>query len=158
MVTHVLLQSDTPLHTVQWKTNKISSRAEDLTVKACVNGEAVINFSSKCSLPINTSGYNKKDDSSNGGKQTDNFILPTCCVYDENRALSASMITHAPNEEFDTFDSDEMLSFDNEVTDDEVQLLCNRTTDIKLSVQGNKKSGCLNSLSTTFPDGTIDIL
>ena len=82
---------------------KISSKAEDLTVKACVNEEAVINFASGCSLPINTSGCNQNDDSSNGGKQH-NFILPTCYVYDENKALSASMITHAPKEEFDTFD------------------------------------------------------
>ena len=118
----------------------------------------MINFVSKCSLPINTSGCNQKDNSSNRGKQMHNFILPTCYVYVENKALSASMITHAPNEEFDTFDSDDMLSFDDEMMDDEVQLLCNRTTDIKLSVQGNKNSGCLNPLSTTFPDGTTDIL
>ena len=94
-------QSNTPLHAVQWKTNEISSRAENLTAKACVNREAMINFASQCSLPIYTSGCNQKDDSSNGGKQMHNFILPTCYVHNENKALSASMITHAPNEEFD---------------------------------------------------------
>ena len=69
-------------------------------------------------------------------------------MYDENKALSASMIIHAPNEEFDTFDSDDMLSFDDEMMDDEVQLLCNKTTDIKITVQGSKDSGHLNPLSS----------
>ena len=33
-----------------------------------------------------------------------------------------------------TFDSDDTLSLNDEMMGDEVQLLCNRTTDIKLSV------------------------
>ena len=151
-------QCDTPLHTEQLMTNEISSRSEDLTVKACANGEAVINFAPKCSFSINTSGCNQKNDSSNGGKQMHNFILPTHYVYDENKALSASMMTHAPNEEFDTFDSDDTLSFDDDMTDDEIQLLCNKTTDINLSVQGSKNSGHLSPLSSTFLNGITDIL
>ena len=81
--------SNAPLHAVQWKTNEISSRVDDLIAQACVNREAVINFASQCSVPIHTSGCNQKDDSSNGGKETQDSILPTFYVYDENKALSA---------------------------------------------------------------------
>ena len=118
----------------------------------------MINFASKCSFSVNTSGCNQKNDSSNGDKQKHNFILPTYYVYDENKALSASMITPAPNEEFDTFDSDDMPSFVNNMTDDEIQLLCNKTTDINLSVQGSKKSDHLSPLLSMFLNSITDIL
>ena len=85
-------------------------------------------------------------------------ILPTCYAYNENKALSASMITHDPSEGFDTVDSDDMLPLDNIMVDDEVQLLYNRTTDIKLSVWGNINSGHLNPSSMTFPDSATDLL
>ena len=94
----------------------------------------MINSASQCSLPIHTSGCNQKDDSSNRGKEMQDFILSTCYVYDENKALSTSMITHDPSKKFDTVDSDDTLPLDDIMVDDEVQLLCNRTTDIKLSV------------------------
>ena len=124
----------------------------------CANGEAVINFASKCSFSVNTSGCNQNNDHSNGNNQTHNFTLPTYYVYDENKALSASMITHAPNEEFDTFDSDDMHSFDDDMMDDEIQPFCNTTTDINLGVQGSKNSDHLNSLLSTSLNGIADIL
>ena len=52
-----------------------------------------------------------------------------------SEALSTSMITHASSKAVDSLDPDDMLSFDDEMTDDnELKLLCNGTTDVKLSV------------------------
>ena len=52
-------------------------------------------------------------------------------ISSKNEALSTSMITHASSGESDSLDFDDMLSLDDEMMDDnEVQLLCNRTSDI----------------------------
>ena len=76
-----------------------------------------------------------------------------------NKALNASMITHASSEAVDSLDPDNMLSFDDEMADgNELKFLHNRTTDIKLSVQGPEDLDHLDLLLSLSWDCIINML